>query len=78
MAHTHVGDPPWERVVPPLWWPSAGLWVVADRHLPDGTRQHMVRGVVGPDLVIANAQIVGDQDASGAIFSTRLSDLSTG
>lgn len=68
---------PWERVEPPLWWPKAGMYVVADRHLPDGTRQHMVPGSVAPGLVIANAEIVGEADVPSAQFSDRLSDLSS-
>lgn len=67
---------PWERVVPPLWWPKAGMYVVADRHLPDGTRQHMVRGNVEPGLIVANAEIIGEADVPDAPFSDKLSHLS--
>lgn len=67
---------PWERVVPPLWWAKAGMYIVADRHLPDGTRQHMVSGSVTPGVIIANAEIVGDADTSDALFSDKLSHLS--
>lgn len=47
----------WQPVEPPHWWPAAGACVVADRHLPDGTRQHQVRAQVPEGLVIANAQV---------------------
>ena len=52
----------WERVNPPCPWPAANTVVVADRHLPDGTRQHMVPGSVPIGLVIANAQVIGQED----------------
>jgi len=67
---------PWERVKPPLWWPAAKTDVIADRHLPDGTRQHMVKGRVEPGLVIQNAQVVGEDDVPDAQFSEHLSHLS--
>lgn len=76
MSRNTADVMPWERVVPPLWWPKAGMYVVADRHLPDGTRQHMVPGNVTPGLVIANAEIVGEADAHDALFSDKLSHLS--
>lgn len=66
----------WERVVPPVFWKEFGGYVVADRHLPDGTRQHMVQGHVEPGLVVANAQVVGEEDCVGAVFSDKLSHLS--
>lgn len=68
---------PWERVIPPLWWNAAQQHIVADRHLPDGTRQHMVKGSAAPGLVIANAQIVGADDVPDAQFSDTPSHLST-
>lgn len=49
----------WERVTLPLWWPLAHRHIVADRHLPDGTRQHLVEGSVAPGWVLANAQVLG-------------------
>ena len=58
----------WERVSPPIPWPAAKAVVVADRHLPDGTRQHMVPGSVPPGLVIANAQVFGQDDVPEAEF----------
>lgn len=76
MSRDHDDAMPWERVVPPLWWPKAGMYVVADRHLPDGTRQHMVQGSVAPGLVIANAEVVGEADVVDARFSDKLSHLS--
>jgi hypothetical protein len=66
----------WERVRPPIWWPAAGRHVVADRHLPDGMRQHMVDGSVPAGTVIANAQVIGADDAPDAMFSARPSHLS--
>ena len=66
----------WERVEPPIWWEGAKMWVVADRHLPNGVRQHMVRGHVQEGLVIANAQVIGEDDAKDARFSDQLSHLS--
>lgn len=59
----------WQRVNPPIWWPAAKASVVADRHLPDGTRQHMIRGSAKPGLVIANAQVIGEDDLPDAEFS---------
>lgn len=53
----------WQPVNPPHWWPAAGAFVVADRHLPDGTRQHMVQGQVRPGLVIGNAQVFSESQA---------------
>jgi hypothetical protein len=66
----------WERVSPPIPWPAANAVVVADRHLPDGTRQHMVPGSVAPGLVIANAQVIGQDDVPEAEFAAHLSHLS--
>lgn len=66
----------WERVSPPLWWGAAGRFVVADRHLPDGTRQHMVPGRVEPGVVVGNAEVIGEDDVPGAVFSATPSDLS--
>lgn len=67
----------WQRVNPPMAWAAANALVVADRHLPDGTRQHMIRGSAAPGLVIANAQVIGEDDAHGAEFSAVASRLST-
>lgn len=72
------GALPWERVAPPLWWPAAGRHIVADRHLPDGTRQHMVEGSVEAGVVLANAQVLGATDQPDAEFSATLSHLSAG
>lgn len=66
----------WERVTPPIPWPAANAVIVADRHLPDGTRQHMVQGSVQPGLVVANAQVIGQDDVSHAEFASVLSHLS--
>lgn len=67
---------PWKRVVPPLWWKAAQMHIVADRCLPDGTRQHMVKDRVAPGLIIANAQVVGEDAAPDAQFSDDISHLS--
>ena len=67
----------WERVVPPIQWDAAKALIVADRHLPDGTRQHMIRGSAQPGLVVANAQVIGEDDAPLAEFSEVPSHLST-
>lgn len=66
----------WERVHPPIWWSAAGRNVVADRHLPDGTRQHMVEGSVPAGTVIANAKVIGADDVAEAKFSDTKSHLS--
>ncbi|WP_137917193.1 hypothetical protein [Hydrogenophaga sp. 2FB] len=50
----------WVPMNPPHWWTAAGAFVIADRHLPDGTRQHMIRGPAQPGLVIANAQVISE------------------
>lgn len=65
----------WERVIPPFWWDKGELLVVADRHLEDGTRQHMVLGNVAPGTVLHGAQIVGESDCVDAEYSTGLSHL---
>lgn len=66
----------WERIEPPIWWPAAGRFIMADRTLPDGTRQHMVQGRVTHGTVIANAEVIGADDAPDAAFSESLSHLS--
>jgi hypothetical protein len=66
----------WERVTPPIPWSAAKAVVVADRHLPDGTRQHMVPGRAPPGLVIANAHVIGQDDVPKAEFAAQLSHLS--
>lgn len=53
---------PWTRLEPPFFWALLGDEVIADRHLPDGVRQHLVRGTVQPGKVLANAQILGQAD----------------
>ncbi len=53
----------WEYFDEPVFWEKIDDYVIADRHLPDGTRQHMVRGHVEPGRVVANAQIIGQDDA---------------
>lgn len=53
---------PWDKLDPPVWWEAIKDFVIADRHLPDGTRQHMVRGNVAPGLVVNNAQVIVEDD----------------
>jgi hypothetical protein len=67
---------PWERVSPPVWWSAAGRHVVADRHLADGRRQHMVEGSVKVGTVIANADVIGADDVSSPRFAEVPSHLS--
>lgn len=66
----------WERVEPPLFWSAAQMHVIADRFLPDGTRQHMVDQPVPPDTFIGNAQLVSPIEDTGNEFSSYLSHLS--
>lgn len=49
---------PWKPMAEPYFWHDLGVTVIADRHLPDGTRQHMVQEQVAPGLVHANAQVL--------------------
>lgn len=65
----------WERVTPPLWWPAADAHIVADRFLPNGTRQHMVTGHVQSLRIISNAEIIGEADMPNAEFSATWSHL---
>ena len=66
----------WERVEPPYFWVKANTHVVADRYLPDGTRQHMIPGHVAVGLVVNHAQLIGQLDVLNAEYSTKLSHLS--
>lgn len=66
----------WERVAPPYYWAEIDDYVIADRHLPDGTRQHMVRGTVEPGRVVRNAQIIGHAESGISLRSAPLSSLS--
>lgn len=59
----------WQRVTPALFWRKANALIVADRHLPDGTRQHMVQGSVRPGRVVDGAQIIGEADSRDAEYS---------
>lgn len=58
---------PWERVEPPLWWPEANAFIIGDRHLPDGTRQHLTLGKQPPGRMVANAHVLGIEDLGGAV-----------
>ena len=66
----------WKKVSPPLWWPATGHFVLADRHLPDGTRQHMVEGHVAKGVVLSGAQIFGKDDLKDVQYASKLSHLS--
>ncbi len=70
------GEMKWQRVEPPLWWAAAKRHVVADRHLSNGLRQHMVSGTVAPETFVANAQVIGADDIQNAEFSREPSHLS--
>ena len=70
------GTMKWERVTPSIYWPAANAEVIADRHLPDGTRQHMIRGKTPPVRIVENAEIIGEDDAPDAEFSSQPSHLS--
>jgi len=49
----------------PMYWDRIGDFVIGERYLPDGVRQHLVNGTVGCKLVVANAWIVGNEDLVG-------------
>lgn len=66
----------WQRIEPPLYWHAIKDHIVADRCLPDGTRQHMVRGHTAPGRVVCSAQIIGLADCPEAQYSAELSHLS--
>lgn len=65
----------WFRVVPALWWPQAQAYVVADSHMPDGTRRHLVRGTCVPGHIVAGAQVLGEEDQAPPVTCTELSHL---
>lgn len=70
------GEMKWERVDPPVFWPKANAEIIADRHLPDGTRQHMIRGKTPAVRIVDNAEVVGQDDAPDAEYSSAPSHLS--
>jgi hypothetical protein len=74
--HDADGVMHWKKVEPPLWWEAGGLHIIADRHLPDGTRQHMIEGKAPKGLVIGGAQVFGKDDLPNTKFSLTLSHLS--
>ena len=53
---------PWDRE----WETESVNWkgfiVIGDRYLPDGRRQHLVRGTVPDGTVVNNADIIGEDD----------------
>ena len=48
----------WEYFAHPFLW--QGYEVIADRHLPNGVRQHKVKGYVPENTFVRNAHIVGE------------------
>ncbi len=58
----------WHRCVPQIPWKLANALIIADRHLPNGVRQHMVKGSAQAGLVVANAQVIGQDDVPEAEF----------
>jgi len=48
----------WTKIDPPFWWKEINAYVVADRHLPDGTRQHLVKGYTGSAIEVNNAKLI--------------------
>lgn len=48
------------------WEPMNEKWgkyhVIGDRHLPNGIRQHLVKGFVLPGTMKDNAHVIGDND----------------
>lgn len=73
-SNMHVIDAPlWARISPPYFWEQAQLHVVGDRHLDDGTRQHLVLEEVQPGLVINNAQVFSEKEFPQAEYGENLS-----
>ena len=50
----------WERIEPALEW--RGYTVIGDRHLPNGIRQHLVKGSIPEGTIVNNAQIIGEDN----------------
>ena len=69
------GTMKWQRVIPKLYWEKANAYIVADRFMNDGTRQHMIQGSVTKGTVIANAEVIGEADGEYE-FADKLSHLS--
>lgn len=67
------GEMKWERVDPPFWWSAAKRYVVGDRHLSNGVRQHLVQGSVPMGTIISNAEVIGEADLPLAEFSNKAS-----
>jgi hypothetical protein len=49
----------WNRIDPPIYVKELEDYVIADRHLPNGIRQHVVQGKPKLGAFWANAQIFG-------------------
>lgn len=56
---------PWIYFDQPVWWEYAEMFVIADRHTEDGTRQHLVDVEVPDGTVIRNAQIISKSKVQG-------------
>ena len=52
----------WKFIDPPKWSADLADFIVADRILPDGTEQLMIRGTVGGSKFVKGAQLVGLDD----------------
>ena len=50
----------WNVIEPAYYWARHNLYVLADRHLPNGRRQHIVKGKIKPNTVLDNADIFGE------------------
>lgn len=58
-AYDTLDQNPWKVFLSPVPWAGTKWSVLADRHLPDGTRQHIVDGEVEPGQMFANAMLFG-------------------
>lgn len=54
----------WDRVEPTFSWVKHGVEVIGDRHLPNGRRQHIIKGSVPAGTVLDNADIFGEYEPS--------------
>jgi hypothetical protein len=69
------GTMKWQRVVHKLYRKQTKAYIVADRHLPNGVRQHMTEGTVPSGTIISNAEVIGESDGKHE-FAEKLSHLS--
>jgi len=49
----------WEFLDTPIYAEGLNDWVIADRYLPSGIRQHVMKGEVPKGTVWQNAEIFG-------------------